>query len=85
MFFFSGINHLVNALFVSCSYFTWFFCRGQNALHILGQYGRENAAAIFELFIEAMPHYPINKPDMEGNTSKYFCIPVELGIVCVWL
>ncbi|XP_067934786.1 rabankyrin-5-like [Watersipora subatra] len=42
--------------------------KGQNPLHILGQYGKENAAAIFDLFIEAMPQYPIDKPDMEGNT-----------------
>ena len=46
--------------------------RGQNPLHILGQYGRENGAAIFELFIEAMPQYPLNKPDMEGNTGDVY-------------
>lgn len=45
--------------------------RGQNPLHILGQYGRENAAAIFDLFLEAMPQYPINKPDMDGNTGNF--------------
>ena len=46
------------------------FCyRGQNPLHVLGQYGRDNAAAIFELFKESMPEYPIAKPDIEGNTG----------------
>ena len=41
-----------------------------NPLHILGQYGKENAAAIFELFMECMPEYPLDKPDPNGNTSK---------------
>uniref|UniRef100_A0A8C4SLQ6 Ankyrin repeat and FYVE domain containing 1 n=1 Tax=Erpetoichthys calabaricus TaxID=27687 RepID=A0A8C4SLQ6_ERPCA len=45
------------------------FCsRGQSPMHILGQYGKENAAAIFELFLECMPEYPLDKPDNEGNT-----------------
>ncbi|CAH2222887.1 rabankyrin-5 isoform X1 [Pelobates cultripes] len=42
--------------------------RGQSPMHILGQYGKENAAAIFELFLECMPEYPLDKPDTEGNT-----------------
>ncbi|CAJ0924439.1 unnamed protein product [Ranitomeya imitator] len=42
--------------------------RGQSPMHILGQYGKENAAAIFELFLECMPEYPLDKPDSEGNT-----------------
>uniref|UniRef100_A0A8C7BGU5 Rabankyrin-5 n=1 Tax=Neovison vison TaxID=452646 RepID=A0A8C7BGU5_NEOVI len=45
-----------------------FNLRGQSPLHILGQYGRENAATIFELFLECMPEYPLDKPDAEGNT-----------------
>ena len=48
---------------------TFCFYRGQNPLHILGQYGRENAAAIFELFLECMPEYPIDKVDADGNTG----------------
>ena len=47
------------------------FCRGQNPMHVLGQYCKDNAAAIFELFMECMPEYPINKPDQNGNTSEY--------------
>ena len=43
--------------------------RGQSPLHILGQYGKENAASIFELFLECMPQYPLDKPDAEGNTG----------------
>ncbi|KAJ8412357.1 hypothetical protein AAFF_G00126930 [Aldrovandia affinis] len=42
--------------------------RGQSPIHVLGQYGKENAAAIFELFLECMPEYPLDKPDSEGNT-----------------
>uniref|UniRef100_A0AAR2JTP3 FYVE-type domain-containing protein n=1 Tax=Pygocentrus nattereri TaxID=42514 RepID=A0AAR2JTP3_PYGNA len=42
--------------------------RGQSPMHVLGHYGKENAAAIFELFLECMPEYPLDKPDNEGNT-----------------
>lgn len=43
--------------------------RGQSPMHVLGHYGRENAAAIFELFLECMPEYPLDKLDNEGNTG----------------
>ena len=49
-----------------------FFCRGMNAMHVLGQYGRENAGALFDLFMECMPEYPIDKPDQNGNTGTIF-------------
>lgn len=39
-------------------------------MHVLGHYGKENAAAIFELFLECMPEYPLDKPDNEGNTGS---------------
>uniref|UniRef100_A0A8C8IH30 Ankyrin repeat and FYVE domain containing 1 n=1 Tax=Oncorhynchus tshawytscha TaxID=74940 RepID=A0A8C8IH30_ONCTS len=45
-----------------------FNLRGQSPMHVLGQYGKENAAAIFELFLECMPEYPLDKVDNEGNT-----------------
>ncbi|KAF7206584.1 ankyrin repeat and FYVE domain containing 1 [Nothobranchius furzeri] len=45
-----------------------FNLRGQSPMHILGQYGKENAAAIFELFLECMPEYPLDKPDNDGNS-----------------
>lgn len=48
-----------------------FNLRGQSPLHILGQYGKENAAAIFDLFLECMPEYPLDKPDAEGNTGTW--------------
>ena len=51
-------------------YFLICFSRGQTPLHILGQYGRDNAGAIFDLFKESMPNYPLDKPDADGNTGK---------------
>lgn len=45
-------------------------------MHVLGHYGKENAAAIFELFLECMPEYPLDKPDNEGNTGT-LCAPVS--------
>lgn len=53
----------------TCLTFVTHFIRGQSPLHILGQYGKENAAAIFDLFLECMPEYPLDKPDAEGNTG----------------
>ena len=50
-----------------------FSTRGQNPMHILGQYGKENSAAIFDLFMECMPDYPIDKPDINGNTGMFAC------------
>ncbi len=40
-------------------------------MHILGQYGKENAAATFELFMECMPDYPLDKTDNNGATGKH--------------
>jgi len=42
--------------------------RGQTPMHCLGQYGKDNAAAIFDLFLECMPKYPLDTPDMESNS-----------------
>lgn len=39
--------------------------KGRNPLHELCRVGRENAATICDLFLECMPNYPINKPDLE--------------------
>ena len=46
--------------------------RGQNPVHLLGQHGKENAAAIVDLFMQCMPEYPINTLDGEGNTPLLF-------------
>jgi ankyrin repeat protein len=52
--------------------------KGRNPLHVLARYSHDNAAAICELFLECMPEYPLNKPDLEGNTgivtSAAFCV-----------
>ena len=50
--------------------FSFSSSRGQNPLHLLGQYGKENAAAIFELFRESMPEYPVGLADHDGNTGS---------------
>lgn len=45
--------------------------KGRNSLHELSKYGKENAAAICDLFLECMPDYPINKPDLEVIFTKW--------------
>lgn len=47
-------------------------------MHVLGHYGKENAAAIFELFLECMPEYPLDKPDNEGNTGTMLAFVAEV-------
>jgi len=44
--------------------------RGQNPLHILAQYAKDNAVAIFELFRQSMPDYPINALDADENIGE---------------
>lgn len=39
--------------------------KGRNPLHELCRCAKENAAAICELFLECMPKYPINTPDIQ--------------------
>lgn len=53
------------------NFLVYAFYRGQNPLHVLGTYGKDNAAAIFELFVKSMPEYPIAKVDAEGNTGEW--------------
>lgn len=50
-------------------------------MHVLGHYGKENAAAIFELFLECMPEYPLDKPDNEGNTGAAPVLPTVMVVV----
>lgn len=45
--------------------------KSRNPLHVLAKFGRENAAAICELFIEIMPQYPLDKIDLDGNTGTF--------------
>ncbi|GFY63345.1 rabankyrin-5 [Trichonephila inaurata madagascariensis] len=56
--------------------------RGQNPLHVLAQYGKENAAAIFDLFVECMPNYPVDRPDAEGNTPLLLAYINGNGNLC---
>ncbi|KAF4516889.1 hypothetical protein B566_EDAN011234 [Ephemera danica] len=44
--------------------------RGQTPLHLLASYGKDSIApTICELFRECMPAYPLDQPDVEGNTA----------------
>jgi len=45
---------------------------GQNMLHVLGQFGKENAAAIFDLLLECRPQFPIDQLDANGNTGTVY-------------
>ena len=48
----------------------WFlFLRGQNALHTLAHYAKDNAGAIFEILRQNRPDFPINSLDAEDNTG----------------
>lgn len=44
--------------------------KGHNPLHVLAKYGKENAAAICNLLIETIPDFPIDRPDLDGNTGN---------------
>lgn len=44
--------------------------KGHNPLHVLAKYAKENAAAICNLFIETMPDFPLDRPDLDGNTGE---------------
>ncbi|XP_018023288.2 rabankyrin-5 [Hyalella azteca] len=43
--------------------------RGQNPLHLLACHQPASAPAIAKLFCEVMPDYPVNAPDVHGNTA----------------
>ncbi|KAG0712539.1 Rabankyrin-5 [Chionoecetes opilio] len=43
--------------------------RGQNPLHVLANYPKDTAAAIAEVFLEAIPDYDLNGVDVEGNAA----------------
>ncbi|XP_046739305.1 rabankyrin-5 isoform X1 [Diprion similis] len=56
--------------------------KGRNPLHELARYGRDNAATICELFLECMPKYPLNKPDLDGNTPLLIAYMKGNGNLC---
>lgn len=47
--------------------------KGRNPLHELCRCGKENAAAICEFFLECMPQYPIDKPDLDVRFDLTCC------------
>ncbi|XP_008195018.3 rabankyrin-5 [Tribolium castaneum] len=56
--------------------------KGRNPLHELCKYGKDNAAAICELFLECMPEYPINKTDIMGNSPLLLAYMKGNGPLC---
>jgi hypothetical protein len=62
--------------------------RGQNPLHLLASYGRDSvAASICELFRECMPAYPLDQPDLEGNTGngcRVYTVSILLVLIHVF-
>lgn len=56
--------------------------KGRNPLHELSRSPKDNAAAICELFLECMPEYPVNKPDLEGNTALLLAYMKGHGGLC---
>jgi len=56
--------------------------KGRNPLHVLARFGGENATAMFDLFIECMPEYPIDKPDEEGNSPLLLAYIKGNGGLC---
>ncbi|KAF7283620.1 hypothetical protein GWI33_023258 [Rhynchophorus ferrugineus] len=56
--------------------------KGRNPLHELCKYGKENAAAICELFLECMPEYPIDKQDVDGNSPLLLAYINGNGQLC---
>jgi ankyrin repeat protein len=56
--------------------------KGRNPLHELCKYGKDNASAICELFLECMPEYPINKTDIMGNSPLLLAYMKGNGNLC---
>ena len=42
--------------------------KGRSPFHVLARFCDNNAPEMFDLFLECMPEYNIDKPDSEGNT-----------------
>ncbi|XP_065170447.1 rabankyrin-5 isoform X2 [Atheta coriaria] len=56
--------------------------KGRNPLHELCKHGKDNSAAICELFLECMSDYPINKADVDGNTPLLHAYMKGNGNLC---
>jgi len=57
--------------------------RGQNALHMLAIYNKDNAAAIFEVFRQNRPNMNINAFDADDNTALFLAYSSgAVGLCC---
>lgn len=56
--------------------------KGRNPLHELARASKDTAAGIAELFIECMPRYPLDKPDLDGNTALLLAYMKGNGNLC---
>ncbi|XP_077288215.1 rabankyrin-5 [Arctopsyche grandis] len=56
--------------------------KGRNPLHELCRCGKENAAAICELFLECMKDYPVDKTDLQGNSPLLLAYMRGQGALC---
>lgn len=56
--------------------------RGQNPLHVLANYPKDNAAAIAEVFLQTMPDYDLNRLDVEGNSALLLAYMRGAGQLC---
>lgn len=79
-------NHIHRLVIYSCDYSVFIHSsfRGENCLHMLARYSKENAAAIFSLLMQTAPGFPIDVQDRDGNTgthpsSSLFVFPTSLS------
>jgi len=56
--------------------------KGRNPLHVLANFGKQTSVEIFNLFLECMPNYPINRPDADGNTPLLLAYMKGNGGLC---
>ncbi len=53
-----------------------------NPLHVLGVYGKDNASAILDEFLETIPDYALDKKDARGNTCLLLAYQNGNGNLC---
>ncbi|KAL1230041.1 Rabankyrin-5 [Trichinella pseudospiralis] len=56
--------------------------KGYGILHLLGLFGKENAASILVSIKCIIPNYPIEMPDPDGNTLLLFAFMNENYLLC---